>query len=62
MDLEIPHANIRDNAERGNAPEPLKSFQLEKYFRVVNRSSFNHRKEIRLCFLQERFYFISETG
>lgn len=48
---------IEVNAEKGNAPEPLKFSSWKKYFRVVNRSSFNRCKEIRMCFLQERFYF-----
>jgi hypothetical protein len=39
------------------APEPLKFFQLEKYFRVVKRSCFSHRKQIRMCFVQERFQY-----
>lgn len=35
--------------------EPRNFFQLEKYFRVVKRSSLSHRKQIRMCFLQEQF-------
>ena len=50
---------ISSIAERTNVSilhsEPRDFFQLEKYFRAVKKSSLSHRKQIRICFIQEQF-------